>query len=214
MTNDKDQQTVKTHDDDKLKDYREKRSFTKTSEPQGGVKKVGEMPRFVIQKHDASSLHYDFRLEIEDVLKSWAVPKGPSTDPSVKRLAINTEDHPLDYQDFEGVIPEGEYGAGTVIVWDAGTYKNLRAEKEKNAASMTESFADGKVEVWLDGEKLQGGFVLIRTGNSSSDKWLLKKIKDSEADNRNDVVKSEPKSVISGMTIEQMRKREASAAKE
>lgn len=116
-------------DEKELKEYKNKRDFEHSDEPKGNDTDGNKKPIFVIQKHDASNLHYDFRLEVEGVLKSWAVPKGPSTDPSTKRLALPTEDHPIDYRDFEGVIPEGEYGAGTVLVWDTGPYRNLRAEK-------------------------------------------------------------------------------------
>lgn len=189
--------------EDKLKRYKEKRDFSKTSEPSAGKKKKEGAPVFVIQKHDASSLHYDFRLEMEGVLKSWAVPKGPSTDPGQKRLAVLTEDHPLEYADFEGIIPEGEYGAGTVIVWDTGTYRNLREEKKKDSMNMDESFRDGKIEVWLKGKKLNGGYVLIKTGRKEN-QWLLKKIKDDEADARRNPVSTEPESVLSGKTIEEM----------
>ena len=142
---------------DKLKEYQSKRDFRRTKEPLGGSKISSDRPVFVIQKHDASNLHYDFRLEVDGVLKSWAVPKGPSTDPSEKRLAMPTEDHPLEYADFEGVIPEGEYGAGPVLVWDTGNYRNLRQEKDDGAASMEQAYADGKLEVYLEGQKLQGG---------------------------------------------------------
>src|ERR1700704_5126901 len=113
--------------------------------------------RFVIQKHDASSLHYDFRLEVGGVLKSWAVPKGPSLDPREKRLAVEVEDHPLDYADFEGVIGEGNYGAGAVIVWDAGTYRNLDEKR-----SMAEALEAGHAKFWLEGQKLKGGWTLQR----------------------------------------------------
>jgi DNA ligase D-like protein (predicted 3'-phosphoesterase) len=197
---------MKNTDKDKLKEYKEKRDFDKTTEPSGGKKKSPDKPRFVIQKHDASSLHYDFRLEADDVLKSWAVPKGPSTDPSEKRMAINTEDHPIDYIDFEGTIPEDQYGAGTVIVWDGGTFRNLRAEKKEDGLSLSQSFDDGKIEVWLEGKKLKGGYVLIRTGKKDSDKWLLKKMKDDEADARRNPVKTEPKSILSDLTIDEMKK--------
>ena len=118
--------------------------------------------RFVIQKHDASSLHYDFRLEFDGVLKSWAVPKGPSTDPREKRLAIRTEDHPLEYTDFEGIIPEDEYGGGTVVVWDRGSYRNLRANEGEGSLDMPGSLRGGLIEIRLKGEKLKGGYALKR----------------------------------------------------
>lgn len=187
--------------DDSLRKYREKRDFRKTGEPPGEKKKSSAEPIFVIQKHDASRLHYDFRLEVDGVLKSWAVPKGVSTDPREKRLAVPTEDHPLEYGDFEGVIPEGEYGAGTVLVWDTGTYKNLRGEKKGDGGSMKKSLEDGKVEIWLEGKKIQGGYALIRTGD---DRWLLIKKKDEAADARRNPTSTEPKSVLSGRTLDEI----------
>jgi DNA ligase D-like protein (predicted 3'-phosphoesterase) len=194
--------------DDKLKEYRDKRDFRRTPEPQGREGSDSEEPVFVIQKHDASRLHYDLRLEVDGVLKSWAVPKGPSTDPSQKRLAVPTEDHPLEYADFEGVIPEGEYGGGTMIVWDKGTYRNLQAEKEKSR-SMAESYEDGHVEVWLEGEKLSGGYALIRTGGGDDSRWLLIKMKDDRADARRNPTSTEPKSVLTGRTLEEVREQAA-----
>ncbi|MFP4345159.1 MAG: DNA polymerase ligase N-terminal domain-containing protein [Anaerolineales bacterium] len=196
---------------DSLKEYREKRDFERTREPAGGEREAAEKPLFVIQKHDASNLHYDFRLEVEGVLKSWAVPKGPSTDPGEKRLALPTEDHPLDYVDFEAVIPEDEYGGGTVIVWDQGPYRNLRAEKadDEERLSMEESIEDGKVEVWLEGEKLQGGYALIRTGGGDDARWLLIKMKDEHADPDRDVLEEEPDSVLSGRSLEEVTEEEA-----
>ncbi|MCF8234247.1 MAG: 3'-phosphoesterase [Bacteroidales bacterium] len=195
------------YDKSDLNEYKEKRDFKKTTEPKGGKKKKSDKPRFVIQKHDASSLHYDFRIEIEGVMKSWAIPKGPSTDPSEKRLATLTEDHPIEYADFEGTIPEDQYGGGTVIVWDGGTYRNIRADKEDDGMSMQESFEDGKVEVWLEGKKLKGGYVLIHTKQGGNEKnWLFKKMKDEEADARKKPVKSEPKSILSDKTVEEMEK--------
>lgn len=158
----------------------------------------------MIQKHDASTLHYDFRLEIDGVLKSWAVPKGPSTDPRVRRLAIPTEDHPLEYADFEGTIPEGEYGAGTVLVWDTGPYRNLRAGKEGDGQSMLQALKEGKVEVWLDGMKLQGGYVLIRTGKGDDARWLLIKMNDDEADARRNPTSTEPESALTGRTLKEI----------
>jgi bifunctional non-homologous end joining protein LigD len=192
-----------------LETYREKRHFPLTPEPYGEKEKPEEKPIFVIQKHDASHLHYDFRLEWGGVLKSWAVPKGPSTTPRVMRLAMLTEDHPLDYATFEGVIPEGNYGAGTVMVWDSGTYRNLRAEKPDSPADMEQSFRDGKIEVWLDGKKLKGGYGLIRTrgmGGSGDDgrKWLLVKMKDEYAGKPADPVKTMPDSASTGRSLDEI----------
>jgi len=157
------------------------------------------MGRFVIHKHDASSLHYDLRLEVDGVGKSWAVPKGPSMDPSEKRLAIPTEDHDLDYFDFEGVIPEGEYGAGTVMVWDRGAYENLDEEK-----GVQKAIKDGRLKVWLDGEKIKGGYALIETG----ERWLLVKMDDDEADARRNPTSTENRSVKSGRTLEEIKESE------
>jgi len=188
-----------------VREYRRKRNFEKTPEPSGddeGAAKQGEGPRFVVQKHDASSLHYDLRLAIGDVLVSWAVPKGPSTDPSDKRLAVRTEDHPLGYLEFEGVIPVDEYGGGTVLVWDTGPYRNL---KEDDGVSMDEALDDGHLTVWLEGEKLRGGYALTRTKMGGDPKnWLLVKMDDDEADARRNPTSTEPKSVLSGRTIEEI----------
>ncbi|MBD3310374.1 DNA ligase, partial [Candidatus Woesearchaeota archaeon] len=180
-----------------LEKYRKKRKFSKTSEPEGKKKaRSSKKPIFVVQKHDARNMHYDFRIEVEGVLKSWAVPKGPSLNPEEKRLAIETEDHPMDYADFEGVIPEGEYGGGTVMVWDKGTYKNIRAAKKDDGADMKKSYGDGKIEVWLEGEKLKGGYVLIKT-DYQENSWLVKKIEDGEADKRLNPVNTKTKSIKS-----------------
>ncbi len=192
---------------DKLKNYRDKRDFTRTAEPSGGSGKRKGGRRFVIQKHAASSLHYDFRLEIDGVLVSWAVPKGLSTDPSVRRLAIQTEDHPLDYLDFEGVIPEGKYGAGAVLVWDTGSYRNLRAGKGPNSVGMEDALADGLIEVWLEGEKLTGGYALKRTDGGKSPRWLVIKMKDAAADARRNPVSTEPESVLSGRDLDDIAAR-------
>jgi len=191
---------------DRLHDYRTKRDFRKTREPEGGKRRSSGKPTFVIQKHAARSLHYDFRLEVDGVLKSWAVPKGPSTDPREKRLAVPTEDHPLEYAEFEGVIPAGEYGAGAVIVWDAGTYRNLKSDEEDNA-SMAQALEKGHVTIWLEGKKLTGGYALIRTGRGGDDRrWLLVKMDDEAADARRNPTSTEPKSVLSGRTLEDLAK--------
>lgn len=188
---------------EKLKEYRSKRDLRKTPEPSGGSKKGGD-PMFVIQKHDARNLHYDFRLEVDGTLASWAVPKGPSTDPRDKRLAIHVEDHPLDYADFEGIIPEGMYGAGTVLVWDRGTYRNLMEEKD-DPLSMEESIEKGHVEIWLEGEKLQGGYALVQMKGRGENNWLLIKMDDDKADARRNPVSTQPDSVISGASLEEIR---------
>jgi len=195
--------------EEKLKHYKEKRDFLKTSEPSEGEVEFDwaeERPIFVIQKHDASRLHYDFRLEVDGVLKSWAVPKGPSTNPSQRRLAVPTEDHPLAYADFEGFIPEGEYGAGPVLVWDRGSYRNLKEDEEgEDAKSVAQQIEDGHVTIWLHGQKLTGGYALIRTGSADDARWLLIKMKDDEADARRDPTSTEPKSVKTGRTLEEIR---------
>jgi DNA ligase D-like protein (predicted 3'-phosphoesterase) len=162
-------------------------------------------PIFVVQKHHASSLHYDFRLEAEGVLKSWAVPKGPSTDPRERRLAMAVEDHSIDYGDFEGVIPEGEYGAGPVIVWDAGTYRNI-TERDGSSVPIERALADGHAAVWLEGEKLTGGYSLRRMGDDRG--WLLVKRRDEHADARRNPVSSRPESVKTGRTIEEVAAQE------
>lgn len=142
------------------------------------------------------------------MLVSWAVPKGPSTDPREKRLAIQTEDHPLDYIGFEGVIPEGEYGAGTVLVWDTGTYKNLRAHKGRNSQSMRRALDAGLVEVDLDGEKLKGGYALKRTQGGRKPRWLLIKMDDNHADARRRPTSTEPLSVKSGRDLDEIAEQE------
>jgi DNA ligase D-like protein (predicted 3'-phosphoesterase) len=159
----------------------------------------------VIQKHDATTLHYDVRLEAGGVLKSWAVPKGPSTDPREKRLAVRTEDHPLEYADFEGMIPDGLYGAGPVIVWDTGTYRNL-TERDGKPVPSERAVEDGHVVVWLEGHKLRGGYALTRTpiGRDRREKWLLVKMKDEEADARRNPISTQPESVLSGDRIEDL----------
>jgi DNA ligase D-like protein (predicted 3'-phosphoesterase) len=194
---------------DKLEEYRKKRDFRRSSEPKGGKRSPSKEPIFVIQKHDARNLHYDFRLEIDGVLKSWAVPKGPSTDPAEKRLAVPTEDHPMEYADFEGVIPEREYGAGTVLVWDTGSYRNLRSEEQgSEALSMEQALEEGKLEFYLQGEKLRGGYVLIRTGSGEDERWLLIKKKDEEADARGNPTRTQAKSVLTGRTLKQIASQE------
>jgi DNA ligase D-like protein (predicted 3'-phosphoesterase) len=189
-----------------LETYRDKRDFRSTPEPRGRVaSKKGERPRFVIQQHDASNMHWDFRLEAGGVLKSWAVPKGPSTDPREKRLARQVEDHPVDYLDFEGVIPEDEYGAGPVIVWDAGTYGNL-TEDDGEEIAVEDAIHNGHVSVWLEGRKLRGGYALTRFRGEHD--WLLVKIDDEAADARRNPTSTEPESVMTGRTVEQVREGE------
>lgn len=166
---------------------------------------TGKGPRFVIQKHDASTLHYDFRIEVDGVLKSWAVPKGPSTDPGEKRLAMPTEDHPLDYADFEGVIPEDEYGAGTVLVWDTGPYENI-TEKDGDVQTISDALKAGHALIRLEGKKLQGGYALQRVTSGDDERWLLIKMDDDHADARRNPVSTEPCSVLSGRDLDDIAK--------
>ncbi len=186
-----------------LKDYEAKRDFRRTPEPSPGGRQVSAEPIFVIQKHDASRLHYDFRLEVDGVLKSWAIPKGPSTDPQEKRLAIPTEDHPLEYGGFEGVIPEGEYGAGAVLVWDTGKFRNI-TEKKGVALDLPEALAHGHLKVWLEGRKLKGGYALTRFKAGKDEAWLLVKADDQEADASAELLRTRPESVFSGRTLEEI----------
>lgn len=189
-----------------LDKYAQKRDFSKTSEPKSGKSTDKSKLVFVIQKHDASRLHYDFRLEMEGVLKSWAVPKGPSLDPKTKRLAMMVEDHPFDYRTFEGIIPKGEYGGGTVIVWDQGWYEPLETIKGKKAQEkhLLAQLEDGSLKVRLHGEKLNGEFALVRTNGMGENSWLLIKHDDDFAAKK-DVTKLGT-SVLSGKTIEEMEK--------
>jgi bifunctional non-homologous end joining protein LigD len=186
-----------------LAKYKQKRSFDKTQEPTGG-KPNGNQLRFVVQKHHASHLHYDFRLEMEGVLKSWAVPKGPSMNPEDKRLAMMVEDHPWDYRNFEGIIPEG-YGAGTVIVWDGGTYEpeEKKKTKKEDEKSLMHHLYQGSISFVLHGHKLKGAFSLVKTKDRGDNTWLLIKKKDEYATTR-DITKKD-KSVLSNKTLEQIK---------
>ncbi len=174
-----------------LRPYLDRRHFDRTPEPQGGTGE-GAGPAFVVQKHAARRLHYDVRLEVDGVMPSWAVPKGPSYDPKVKRLAMHVEDHPLDYRQFEGTIPGGEYGAGAVIVWDRGTYRNITEHTGRS--------------VWLEGTKLCGGWSLTRTApaGSAKDSWIMVKRRDDHVDPSLDITASAPASVCSGRSIEEV----------
>lgn len=183
-----------------LDTYRKKRDFARTPEPKGKRGREGKRPMFVIQQHDARNMHYDLRLEVDGVLASWAVPKGPSTDPRVKRLAVQVEDHPLDYGDFEGRIGKGEYGGGAVIVWDTGPYKNL-TEKDGEPVEMADALEHGHVKVALEGKKLAGAFALTRTRDGKKPQWILVKMNDEGADRRRNPVSTQPESVLSGRTV-------------
>lgn len=190
-----------------LETYHDRRDFRETPEPRGDggprLSRTGN-PIFVVQQHDANTMHWDFRLEVDGVLKSWAVPKGPSTDPREKRLAVRTEDHPLDYADFEGCIPDDAYGGGAVIVWDAGPYENLRGSGDA-PIEMADALERGHIEVWLEGKKLRGGYALIHAKpGGKRESWLLVKLKDQGADARRRPTHTEPCSVISRRTIEEV----------
>ncbi len=185
-----------------LKEYKTKREFEKTPEPKPVLGHEGDHLIFVVHKHAARALHYDLRLELEGVLKSWAVPKGPSLNPALKRLAVRVEDHPLDYQDFEGVIPEGNYGAGSVIVWDRGFYQHPAARDSKeNEKLLLDGLSQGNLKFVLRGEKLQGEFALVRTARDEKS-WLLLKKKDSSATEED--ILTENRSVLSHKTLEEV----------
>ena len=185
-----------------LREYRQKRDFTKTREPRGKKAVRHDALQFVIQKHAASHLHYDFRLELDGVLKSWAVPKGPDLDPSQKRLAMQVEDHPLEYGSFEGIIPKGEYGGGTVMLWDQETWEPLEDPKK--------GYREGHLKFQLHGKKLQGGWMLVRKGgkHGAADErhWFLFKERDQYARAKGPVVESKPLSVVSGRDLDEIAK--------
>ena len=155
-------------------------------------------PVFVIQQHHATSMHYDFRLEVNGAMRSWAVPKGPSTDPRDKRLAMQVEDHPISWNAFEGRIAEGNYGAGAVIIWDRGTYRPLAD------GDFGEALDDGHASFWLEGEKLRGGWSLRRIRDGKKPQWLLVKRRDEEADARRRPTSTQPESVVSGKRIDEV----------
>jgi len=186
---------------DRLKKYKEMRDFGETPEPAGGKPKRSKLPIFVIQKHHASRLHYDFRLEMEGVLKSWAVPKGPSYDPTVKRLAMMTEDHPYDYAFFEGVIPAGNYGAGNVIIWDNGTWEFIEPGDDP-----VKALQQGKLTFRLYGKKMFGEWALVKIKGRSpkGNEWLLIKHRDKYANPNVDVTEVAPRSIISNLDVDEI----------
>lgn len=201
------------HRPDALQAYRAKRNFSLTPEPAGGeVAPETARPVFCVHKHAASSLHYDLRLEVDGVLKSWAVPKGPSLDPADKHLAVQVEDHPLEYASFEGVIPEGEYGAGTVMLWDYGWWEpDTRWSKEFAAQAargerpdVTGKLAGGELKFVLHGSKLSGSFVLVQMKGRGAKNWLLIKHKDASARPGYSVTTEEPLSVATGRSMEEI----------
>jgi len=192
-----------------LKSYKKKRNFNQTSEPNGNSSSKKPENLFVIQKHDASHLHYDFRLQLGDVLISWAVPKGLSTAANEKRLAVRTEPHPLEYARFEGVIPESEYGAGTVLVWDIGHYEVLSDKNGEHDKSMQEALEQGALKFKLKGKKLQGGYALARINQENDqENWVIFKLDDEHADARRNPVSTEPDSVLSNRSLDDIAKEE------
>jgi bifunctional non-homologous end joining protein LigD len=188
---------------DLLKKYQQMRDFGDTPEPSGAKRKTAKkkLPIFVIQKHAATRLHYDFRLEMEGVLKSWAVPKGPSYDPTIKRLAMMTEDHPYDYADFEGVIPAGNYGGGNVIIWDSGTWEFIEPGDDP-----VKAVKQGKLTFRLNGKKMFGEWALVRIRGRSpkGNEWLLLKHRDKWANVDVDVTEVAPRSIISNRLVEEV----------
>jgi bifunctional non-homologous end joining protein LigD len=190
-----------------LAEYHRKRDFMVTAEPKGGTAPIKEQLVFVIQKHAATRLHYDFRLELDGVMKSWAVPKGPTLDPAVKRLAMEVEDHPIEYNSFEGTIPKGQYGGGTVMLWDRGIYTYGATDLEPNAG-LRRGYAKGDLKIVLLGERLKGSFVLVRTkrGDRGKNEWLLIKHKDEYAEPGSEITEQFVTSVESDRTMDQIAK--------
>jgi bifunctional non-homologous end joining protein LigD len=188
-----------------LEEYRRKRDFTRTAEPRGGTLRAKKKLDFVIQKHAARNLHYDLRLELDGVMKSWAVPKGPSLDPSVKRLAMEVEDHPIEYNTFEGTIPRGEYGGGTVMLWDRGTY-SYGGSNSDPLEGLREGYRKGDFKFNLHGKRLQGSWVLVRTRRDPRGRaqWLLIKHRDEHAVPGSDVTVDHLTSVATGRTMEEI----------
>jgi bifunctional non-homologous end joining protein LigD len=188
-----------------LSEYRRKRDFTKTAEPEGGGARQAKKLAFVIQKHDASHLHYDLRLEQDGVMKSWAVPKGPSLDPSVKRLAMEVEDHPIEYNSFEGTIPKGEYGGGTVMLWDRGTYEYGGTDPDP-IEGLRRGYQKGDFKFVLHGKRLKGSWALVRMRRNQSGKpqWLLIKHRDEYAVPDSDVTADHQTSVATGRTMDEI----------
>jgi bifunctional non-homologous end joining protein LigD len=186
-----------------LTDYKKKRRFDKTPEPGPEKKRTKTGRLFVVQKHRATQLHYDFRLEVDGVLKSWAVPKGPSLDPAVRRLAMQVEDHPVDYAKFEGVIPEGEYGGGTVMIWDYGTYE------PENSDNVGDALRKGELKFSLNGKKLKGSWVLVRTRERQ---WLLMKHRDYYT-TEEDVTEVAPASILTRRTLAEIAEDEGGNVK-
>ncbi|GGW47789.1 DNA polymerase ligase N-terminal domain-containing protein [Streptomyces griseoloalbus] len=192
---------------DRLRDYHGRRDFDRTREPRGAGAAPGREPRFVVQIHDARRMHFDFRLQVGEVLKSWSVPKGPSADPRDKRLAVPTEDHPLEYEEFEGVIPRGEYGGGTVMVWDHGTYEPLSHDRRGRPVDFAESLARGHATFRLRGSKLHGEYALtrFRDGDDGGEQaWLLVRAAKGGAGGRGAPDPRRARSARSGRTLAQV----------
>jgi DNA ligase D-like protein (predicted 3'-phosphoesterase) len=207
---------------DPLEKYRAKRDFERTSEPSGRAAnedhgpdgaRAPELPEgvetgvFCVQQHDATRLHWDVRVEVDGILRAWAVPRGPSYDPAVKRLAVPTEDHPMEYLDYEGNIPSGAYGGGPSLLWDMGTYVNISHDRQGRIVALAKALEKGHVSIWFQGEKLQGGWALTRIQDRTKDgvTWLMVKRADATADPDRDIVVQSPRSVKSGLTVEELR---------
>ncbi|MEU2058345.1 DNA polymerase ligase N-terminal domain-containing protein [Streptomyces bungoensis] len=193
--------------EERLGTYRGRRGFDRTGEPSGrAAAAAGERPRFVVQIHDARRMHFDFRLQVDDVLKSWSVPRGPSAGPGDRRLAVPTEDHPLEYEDFEGVIPRGEYGGGTVIVWDRGTYEPLTHDRRGRPVDFAAALERGHATFRLHGTKLHGEYTLtrFRGGPDEAEAWLLVRKGSARAAGRGTPDPRRARSVRTGRTLAQV----------